>query len=289
MKNEAFLRDLEKLSFIAKKINFGTRIGDSISKRRGNSLEFVDYKEYNPGDELRSIDWNLYGRVNKLYLKVFSEEVDLNVSVFIDSSMSMGGKIKETKLLYAKKLAAAISYIALKSLNSVSLFSFSNSIENVLPPSRKQGHIEQVFDFLENISSGNKTNINESMKNFVMRKGTATGVAIIISDFFSAPGYKEGIKYLIHKGFVVNIIQVLSPEDKKPSMIGKVRIQDIEGISALSLNVNEIMLRKYSKKLNRYIDDLNSFCTMYNVPYLHADTSMHFEETVLKFFRVQNR
>jgi len=295
LKNEAFLRDIEKLYFVAKKIDFGTRIGDSVSKRVGRSLEFKDYKSYQPGDDLRSIDWNLYGRLNKLYLKLFHEEVDLNIYIFIDSSLSMcdddgkGGKKENSKLLYAQKLAAAISYIALNSLNSVGVVSFSDSVEQFLPPSRKKTHIYPIFDFLENISPQKDTNINQAMKSFVMRKGVSSGAALILSDFFSPPGYQEGIKYLIHKGFSVNMIQILSPEDKNPAIIGKARIQDIESYSASNFYINEIILKKYKEKLNKYIDGLNKFCTMYNVPYLHTTSGTPFEETVLRFFMVQNR
>jgi len=284
LKNEKFLRDLEKLYFVAKQIDFGTRMGDSISKRVGKSLEFIDYKNYQPGDDLRSIDWNLYGRLDKLYLKLFHEEVDLNIYIFVDSSLSMGA----SKLLYAQKVAAAISYIGLKCLNSVSIVSFSDSVEKFLPPSRKRSHIYNIFDFLEGMTQGKETNINETMKSFSMRKGISSGVALILSDFFSPPGYKEGVKYLLHKGFAVNIIHILDVEDRNPGMLGKVRIQDAESYTAVNFTVNEIILKKYRKKIEAYIDDLNTFCTMYNVPYLHVTDSIPLEETVLNFFRIQN-
>jgi len=280
--DDNFLAQLEHLSFYSRRRLRSSTRGDFLGKRTGASLEFADHRSYNPGDDLRTIDWNLVARLDKIFVKLFKEEINLYIYILIDCSRSMVYG-KNAKLLYAIKVAAALSYIGVANKERVGIATFSDGVDNIAYPLRGKKQIYYLFDFLAGIVPGKKTNINSSLKEFCDRK-VHPGIVVVISDFFDQAGYEEGLKYLIHNRFDVNIIQVLSPEDLKPDLYGPMIMDDIEGEGSISLNVNEHVLQLFQEVVTEKNKELKLFCRDYRIYHFLTTTDIPFEEMVLEYF-----
>jgi len=220
------------------------------------TLEFADYKEYYPGDDLRYVDWNLYGRLNKLFIKSFTREEDVPVYIFLDVSHSM--EIGD-KLNYAVQLAASLAYIGLKEYNRVGIFPFASEYSIGVPPKSGHKQIFKVFQFLRDVEPRGETSINESLRGFVRTK-RENGLAIIISDMLSEDGYNEGLAQLLYHGFEVSILNVLAPEDLNPELNGELRLHNIENDDDLVIHIDRATLESYLDALEEYRANLERFC-----------------------------
>jgi hypothetical protein len=281
--DDNFLAQLEHLSFFSRRKIRSSARGDLLGKRLGASLEFADHRSYNPGDDIRTIDWTLLARLDKIFVKLFKEEINLYIYILLDCSRSMVYG-EPAKLLYAVKVAAALSYIGVANRERVGIATFSDKILKVAYPLRGKKQIYYLFDFLAGIAPADKTDINNSLKEFSDRK-VHPGIVVVISDFLDQAGYEEGLKYLIHSKFDVNVIQILSPKDFKPDFYGPVLMQDMEGSGGLSLNVNEHVLQLYQDVLREENHKLEIFCRDHRIYHFLATTGIPFERMVLDYFR----
>ncbi|MFQ6061778.1 MAG: DUF58 domain-containing protein, partial [Methanosarcinales archaeon] len=249
-----FLKRLELLRITSKKTILGPLKGYQKSAKRGSSVEFKDYRNYVHGDDLRYIDWNVFGRLDRLFLKIFREEVDLTLHIMIDSSKSMS--IGEpSKLDYALKIAAALSYLALSNLDRVALVPFSSNLENFLPPLRGKNQIFKVFEFLSEIEPKSHTNLNKCLRNYAMRLKNS-GMIVVISDFFDPNGYEEGLKYLRYRGNEVMSVQVLDETEVNPQIIGDLKLIDIETSEYRDISISRGTLKAYKKRLEAFCEGL---------------------------------
>ncbi len=188
-----FLRKIERLSLVAKRVFPGQLRGERRSTKRGSSVEFADYRNYAVGDDFRRVDWNVYARLEKLFLKLFVEEEDLHVYVLIDASRSMEFG-DPSKLLYAKRVAAALSYIALGNLDRVGLAALSDGMASILTPKRGKQSAFGVFEWLKSVKPSGATQLAQSIRDFSLRT-SRPGLAIVISDFFE----KGTVPFFPHK------------------------------------------------------------------------------------------
>src|SRR6516162_7541605 len=206
----AFLTRLEQLELVSRKIFLGRMKGERRSKRKGQSVEFADYRNYVVGDDLRFLDWNLYARLEKLFLRLFMEEEDLHFYILLDNSLSMDFG-SPTKLHYAKQVAAALGFIGLVNLDRVVIEAFNERLTQTMPAARGRRSLWRLLDFLGKIEAAGPSDLSRSLRSFSL-KCSGKGIVVVLSDFMDKGGYEEAIRYLIARQLDVYIIQISSQE-----------------------------------------------------------------------------
>ncbi|HEY2761027.1 MAG TPA: DUF58 domain-containing protein, partial [Pirellulales bacterium] len=212
------LAQLERLELVTRKIFHGRMKGERRSKRKGQSVEFADFRSYVPGDDLRFIDWNTYARLDRLFLKMFLEEEDLHFHALIDSSRSMDFGTP-TKLDYAKQLAAALGFIGLVRGDRVRIETLGQSARKATSALRGRQSLWRLFDQLSGIEPGKAVPLGEGVKNFCLRN-PGKGILVLISDLLDKSGYEAAFRYLVSQQMDVYVIQVLSVEEIDPDIQG---------------------------------------------------------------------
>ena len=282
--NAEMMKKIERLSIASKKLFPGNMKGKRRSPKRGSSVEFADYRDYQPGDDFRFIDWNIYARLDKLLLKTFVEEENIYIHILLDSSVSMNFGTPP-KLEYGKRIAAVLSYIGLVELDMVAMTTFAEKLTDQLRPMRGKDRIFALLDFLENVQPSQETQMYEALRRYALTV-THPGVAIVISDFLVPQAdYEEGLKALVYKNFDVNVIHVMSEEELHPTLSGELKLQDAESGETKEVTVTDRMLEKYQRRLTNFCQNLSQFCSKNNITYLRISTSLSFEELVLRTLR----
>jgi len=278
-----FLARLERLSLLTHKAFRGTLKGEKRSKKRGTSVEFADYREYVPGDDFRRIDWALYGRLEKLFIKLYVEEEDLYVYILLDRSESMGFG-SPSKLLYAKRLAAALGHIALCNLDRVGVIPFSTQLERSYGPSRGRNSVFRLFDYLGRIEAGGETRLSACMRSAAL-KIKQPGLVIVISDFLDRESYRTGLTALLGRGFDIGVIQVLDQAELEPDLVGDLRLVDAETGEEREVTIGGGLLRRYRRTVDAYCGELKQWCVSHGATYALASTATPFEDLVLHALR----
>lgn len=278
-----FLARLEQLAMLSRKTFAGRTAGLRRSLKRGQGAEFDDYRNYVQGDDLRYLDWNLYGRLERLFLKISLQEEDLQVHLLIDSSRSMAFG-EPGKLDHARRIAAALAYITLCGLDRVEITAFRGGLAERMPPCRGKGSIFQVFDFLSRLEPRGETGLLESFHHYRL-SNPRPGMVVLISDFLDPEGFEGPLKNLLSRKFDLNLIQVLAPEEVQPTLAGDLRLIDSETGAATEVSISPSTLRRYRRTAEFYCDSLKRFCQERSVNYLRTLTSDPFEELILRSMR----
>jgi uncharacterized protein (DUF58 family) len=267
---------------VAKRSFRGQLKGEKRSPRRGTSLEFADYRDYTPGDDLRRVDWNTYARLERLFLKLFMEEEDLHVYLLVDCSRSMGFG-DPSKLLYAQRVAAALGYVGLTGEDRVGAALFADRPRALFPPTRGRGQVMPFFRFLESVPAGGETAFGASLREYALRT-RRPGVAVVISDGFGAD-LEDGLKTLLYRRFQVTLLHVLAPEEIDPPLVGDLKLIDAESGEAREITMSAGLLRDYRRAVDAFCGGLQSFCRRYGADYLRATTDTPFEDLILTALR----
>jgi len=284
-----FMRQLDRLDVMSRKILAGRMQGERRSKKRGQSVEFADYRNYVVGDDLRFIDWNLYARLDKLFLRLFLEEEDLSVSVVLDVTGSMDYG-EPNKLAFGKKLAAALGYTGLVHYNRVNLYTFTDLITDQARGMRGRQLMPRMLDFLQkqpptgNAQAGHLAN--------ALRRVALTqrepGVVIIISDFLDKGELDDALRYLADPKHDVYAVQLLSPEEVDPSkgqIVGDLRLRDVEDGDVAEVSITAPLLKRYKANLQAYCNHVRETCLRRNIAYMVSETDVGLESLVLKYMR----
>ncbi|WP_425614755.1 DUF58 domain-containing protein [Anatilimnocola sp. NA78] len=277
------LAQLERLELISRKIFRGRMKGERRSKRKGQSVEFADFRNYVPGDDLRFIDWNLYARMDRLFLKLFLEEEDLHVYVLVDSSRSMDFG-QPTKLEYAKQLAAALGYIGLTRADRVKIESLSTSHRTPGPVLRGRASVWRMVDHLNSIQPGENISLAQGIRNFCIRN-QGKGILILISDLMDKTGYEQALKLLVAQQMDVYVLHVLSPEELNPEIKGDLRLVDAEDSDIAEVTVSRPLLDRYKRTLAAFVDGARDYCTRRGMNYVMTSTETPVEKLVGTYLR----
>lgn len=269
------LARLDQLEILARKCFAGRIRGERRSVKKGYGLEFADYRPYAPGDDLRHVDWKVYARLDRLFLKVFLEEEDLFVHVLLDASHSMGMG-EPSKLLYGKQLAAALAYIALASTHRVTLFPFAASLAAPLGPLRGKGRIARVLEWLERIGALGETHALESVRHF-RRRCLGAGFVVLVSDLLDKDGVERALKELLGGRFEVAVLHVLSPEEEEVSWRGDWKLLDVEDSQVLRVSMSEALAREYSETVRRFRAEHRALCHQLGCVYVPVRTDFPLE------------
>jgi uncharacterized protein (DUF58 family) len=276
-----FLARLEQLELVSKKIFLGRMKGERRSKRKGQSVEFADYRNYVVGDDLRFLDWNLYARLDKLFLRLFMEEEDLHFYVLIDNSLSMDFG-SPTKLHYAKQVAAALGFVGLVNLDRVVIEAFNDRL--TMPAARGRRSLWRLIDFLGKVEPAGPSDLARSLRTFSL-KCSGKGIVLVLSDFMDKNGYEEALRYLIARQLDIYLIQILSQEEIDPEITGDLKLIDVEDADEAEITVSGPLLRRYRENLAAYRAALHEFCTRRGVTCLFTSTQVPFDRLVLTYLR----
>jgi uncharacterized protein (DUF58 family) len=278
-----FLKTLRMLNLITRKFFKRERMGVRRTRFRGSSQEFSDYKEYDPGDDLRFLDWSIYGRLDRMFIKLFYSEESLNVYVLLDTSASMGFG-SPSKLEYARRLAAAIAYIGLTRHDKVHLVPFAAGLKEPSPQANRAGHVLTLFRFLEKLQPASTANLEKSIQEFTLRY-KRPGIAFVISDYLFDSKVETALRLLAYHRFDVNCIHVVDPAEESPKMSGLCHLVDSEDSSLKELDVDTPTLVLYQELLQDFFHGLESLCSSCRASYYRAVTSTPFENVILNLFR----
>jgi uncharacterized protein (DUF58 family) len=278
-----FLRRLESLELVSKKMLAGRMKGDRLSKRKGRGSEFADFRPYTVGDDLRFLDWNLFGRLDRLFLRLFLEEEDLHVHLIVDTSRSMDTG-EPAKLRYAKQVAAALGFVGLVNMDRVAVHAVGGRTTASSPIFRGRPSLWRMLKFLDGLAADDAGDFNKSLRAFAMR-ATGRGVAIILSDFFDKDGYEEGLKYLTARSLDVYAIQILAAEEIDPTLAGDLKLTDIEDGDEAEVTISAPLLDRYRATLAAFRNQLGAFCSKRGMNCLFTSNQVPFEKLVLGYLR----
>src|SRR5262249_16639778 len=252
------MAQLERLELVTRKVFRGRMKGERRSKRKGQSVEFADFRGYVPGDDLRSLDWNLYARLDKLIIKLFLEEEDLHFYMLLDASLSMDFG-NPTKLQYAKQLAAALGFIGLVRADRVRIETLGQDLHRRGPVLRGRRSVWRMLDYLNSIEPGENVPLARGVKNFCLRN-TGRGVVVLVSDLMDKDGYEAGLRYLVAQQMDVYVIHVLSQEELEPDVKGDLKLVDCEDEDIAEISVSAPLLARYKATLNAFTTGAQEFC-----------------------------
>ncbi len=278
-----FLTRLEQLELGSRRIFLGRMKGERRSKKKGQSVEFADYRNYVIGDDLRFLDWNLYARLDRLFLRLFMEEEDLHFYVLIDNSLSMDFG-NPSKLRYAKQIAAALGFIGLVNLDRVVVEAFTDRLTQTLPAIRGRRSLWRLLDFLNKIEPAGPSDLKQALKTFSL-KCSGKGIVVLLSDFMDKGGYEDALRYLVARQLDVYLIQVLSQEEIEPDVVGDLKLTDIEDGDVAEITVSGPLLKRYKQNLAAFRAALHEFCARRGVTYLFTSNQVPFDRLVLTYLR----
>jgi len=276
-----FLKKLEYLHVVSKRAFAGQNRADRLARKRGKGLEFADHRQYTPGDDFRQIDWKAYQRLNRLLLRLFDEEQDLPIYLFIDASQSMA---EEAKFNQARRVAAALCYIGLAHLDRVTIIPFGGGVKEETLPGRGKGRIFRVFEQFERMTTGGPTDLRGTFADFASRD-RQLGLAVVISDFLDPEGFEKGLKILSALGHDVFVVHVASRTDRDPGSYGEARFVDAETGDLRDIDVTPALVEAYHKEWEAHAEELERFCGRYSLGYVRADAETPFEDIILTTFR----
>jgi uncharacterized protein (DUF58 family) len=279
----SFLHRLEQLELVSRKIFLGLMKGERRSKRKGQSVEFADYRNYVKGDDLRHLDWNLYARLDRLFLRLFMEEEDLHLYLLIDNSLSMDFG-SPTKLHYAKQVAAALAFIGLVNMDRVLIEAFNDRLVQSMPAARGRRSLWRVLDFLGKLEAAGPSNLKQSLRTFTI-KSSGKGVVILLSDLMDKGGYEDALRYLVARNFDIYVIQILSHEEIEPEAMGDFKLIDVEDMDEAEVTIGGPLIRRYKENLAAYRAGVQDFCLKRGVTYLFTSNQVPFDRLVLSYLR----
>lgn len=279
-----FLARLETLELVSRKVLRGRLKGERRSKRKGQSVEFADYRNYVVGDDLRFIDWNLYARLDRLFLKLHVEEEDLHFYVLMDDSFSMDFG-DPAKLYYAKQIAAALGFIGLVHSDRVVIETIHQPAKQAGTVLRGRANLWRMLDALQQIPPvRGSTDLAAGVKNFALRHG-GKGIVVLISDFLDKNGYEAALRFLIGQQMDVYVIHVLAPEELEPDLTGDLRLVDCEDGDVAEVSVNPFLLKKYQETLQAFIGGIRTFCNRRGITYLLGNSGHSVETLITNYLR----
>lgn len=233
--------------------------GGRKSSAKGSSVEFSDFREYLPGDDIRRIDWNVYGRLDKLYVKQFMEEKEAFYHIFLDTSASMDFG-EQKKSVMALRLAAVFAWLVLKQLDRVEILTLRDGRLGKTSPVTGRGSFQKLLNELEQVNFEGKTQINEAVRRSSFH---GRGICILISDFLDPEGIDEAIRYLTFKKQEVLLIQVLAREEVNFEGEGTLALEDMETGEQVRITMTRQTLKVYEEALETHNQALQKLAKRY--------------------------
>src|SRR5579871_2932462 len=282
------LRRLEQFQLLAARRAKSSTRGERRSRARGQSVEFADHRNYVPGDDFRYLDWNLYGRLDRLFLKLYEEERELPVRIFLDASESMNFG-EPPKFDFARQIAAAIGYVALCGFDRVSVVPFPDNpaeaaVRGALRAVRGRKSALNFFQNLTQLTAKGSADLNEALRRGALEARQA-GVAVVLSDFLDPAGYEAGLTALVARGFQVDAVQILAPEELTPTTFGDLRLIDAETGTLQEVTFGKYRMSAYQQMVHNFCQKLRESCQSRGINFFMAASNTSLEHLLLKQLR----
>lgn len=285
MFDEKTLRKLDRLALAASTVRAGQIKGERRSTKRGTSIEFADYRNYTRGDDLRRLDWNIYARLEKPFIKLLEEEEDLAVHVLLDASRSMDyGEADQHKFRYAQRLAAALGYIALAAGDRLTVHGMQAQGVSAYGPARGRAHTLPLLGFIEALQPGGQTDLDARLRAYALT-AKRPGLAFVISDLFSPGGYQDGLAGLQGRGYEVTVLHLLSPDEVDPPLAGDLSLIDCETGVPQEVTLDGGLRALYRKRLASWQSEIEAYCLKRGMHYVPVVTDTAWDELVLYHLR----
>jgi len=277
------------LDLTSRRVFFGKLKGERRSKKRGESVEFADHRAYVTGDDLRHVDWNIFARLDSLFMKLFLEEEDLSLHIVIDGSASsdMGGK--DNKFVFMQRAAMALGFVGLTNLNRVAVTIMGGGgaeggIGATLRDLRGRRRTRELATFLCNFQPEGSFNFREAAER-ILQSRRGKGVMLVLSDFFFKDGYESGLRLLVGRGYDVFVGQVLSPQEIEPPLTGDLRLKDVEDADLAEVTISAPLLKRYKANLQAYCASLQTFCAQREINFMSVRSDTPVEVLILDYMR----
>ena len=285
MLSPGLMRRLEQLQLRTRSRARSALKGERRSRARGQSVEFADYRSYVAGDDFRYVDWNLYGRLDRLFLKLYEEERELSVAVLLDASESMTFG-EPRKFDFARQVAAAVGYVALCGFDRATMLPFparadQAHVAGALRSVRGRQSAVGLFRNLDRLVAGGAADLNGALRQ-AARETRRAGLAVVLSDFLDPGGYAAGIQALLGRGYQVNVVQILAPEEVEPTAYGDLRLVDAETGAVQEVTFGRHRLKAYQRSMERYCDGLRKHCQSRGVGFYRARSDESLDDVLLK-------
>ena len=275
--DSTFLQKIQQLALNARFTLEGTSAGNRKSRSKGSSVEFSDYREYTQGDDFRRVDWNAYGRFEKLFIKLFMEEREAHVTIFLDVSKSMDWG-EPNKTIASRRLTAALAYISLINFDRVTVACVDEDIQQMCKDIRGKNFFHKVTDVLENIQYTGRSQIQKAIESCRLQSGR--GITVLISDFFTQGSFQELLKYLTYKKQAVYICHILSPQEIQPAVSESVKLVDSETGEMMDITVTPTLLNSYGRALDNFRNQIEQACIKWGAYYFQFSSETAVEEMV---------
>lgn len=285
--DESFMRRLERLSLIARRVRTGRYKGERRSTKRGSSVEFADYRNYTPGDDLRRLDWRVYARLERPFIKLFEEEEDQSIHLLLDASASMNWPEDDKALNkwdFGRKLSAALSYIALTGGDRVAVSHLSQSKHHPWGPRRGRRYIHHLLKHLTELKADGPTDLNTALHHVAAAR-QRPGLLFLITDFFSPGGYERGLAALAGAGYEITVMHLLSPDESDPGLSGDLRLHDIETGLAQDISITPALRRLYQQRFEAWRSSIERHCFSHDINYVTLNSAMAFDSVILGYLQ----
>ena len=277
---------LERMEIVSRKVFRGRMKGERRSSRQGQSVEFADFRGYVPGDDLRMIDWNLYARLDQLFLKLFREEEDLHLHVLVDASESMRFG-NPSKLFVASQLAAALGYVGLCRSDRVRVAALGK-LGDAAPVLRGRTGFHRLVDYLTLVNdpgaTQKTTSLSEAVKDFLIRGGS-TGIVVLVTDLMDKSGYESALRMLVGRRMDILLVHLLSPEELDPPIRGDLRLIDAEDGDVTEMTISPYTLKRYQQTVNVFIEQARQFCARRNIAYVFAKSDASIDLLITQYLQ----
>ena len=279
-----FLRQLERLAILSRQMVAGQMQGERRSPKRGQSVEFTDFRQYSLGDDFRRIDWNAYARLEKFFIKLFVEEEDITVHLLIDTSRSMNWGAPN-KLQYAVQAAAALGYISLVGLDRTTATAVGQANPSLkqFSPHRGKNQAHKFFSFLQSIQPA--TSI--SLKNELLAYRSSSkqpGPLILFTDLFD-PHWKEALSILAGNTYDITLLHILAPDEIDPEFNGDLKLVDSETSQEIEITADFDLIQRYKSTFVEWQAEIDLFCSKRGIHYIPLVTSLPLQELLFSLLR----
>jgi uncharacterized protein (DUF58 family) len=280
--DEAFLRRLEQLELASRRMTAGRMKGERRSVRRGQSVEFADYRNYAVGDDLRQLDWNAYARLEKLFVKLFIEEEDVTVHLLVDASRSMDYG-EPNKLDAARRAAAALGYLGLASMDRVSVAFLGDGAANGMRPIRGKARAHELFRFLAEPRSERLTGLAAATRAYASRM-RGSGPLLLISDLMD-PGYLDALRDLAGTRCQLSVLHLLAPDELQPDVPPDARLVDNETGQAVEVSGDDDLVERYRARLGEWQAEINAFVSRRGGAYVQVPSDHDLSDLLFDVLR----
>jgi uncharacterized protein (DUF58 family) len=287
--DETTRRKLEQIMLVATQVRAGAMKGDRRSSKRGTSIEFADYRNYSPGDDLRRLDWNIYARLERPLTKLYEDEEDLAVHLLIDASASMAGNAIEDmppdwhKFTFARRLLAGLAYVSMAADDRLTIAALGGR-GGQFGPARGRGGGARLLQYINQLQTVGATDLNGALRDYALRL-TRPGLVIVISDLFAPNGFIDGLVALQARGCEVTVLHTLAPDEVEPALMGDLRLTDAETGAPQEVSIDGGLRDLYMRRVAEWRDGIQAECRKRGIHYQFADSSTPWERVILADLR----